>query len=55
VLITVLGDLTKTVDAQHLHAAAQAATWFTDQTIDNSVVIASGLDGERTYTGRPTV
>jgi len=49
VLITVLGDLTKTVDAQHLHAAAQAATWFTDQTIDNSVVIASGLDGERTY------
>lgn len=49
VLITALGDLSKTVDAQHLHAAAQAATWFTDQTIDNSVVISSGLDGERTY------
>ena len=49
VLITALGDLSKTVDAQHLHAAAQAATWFTDQTIDNSVVISSGLSGERTY------
>lgn len=49
VMITALGDLVQTPDAQQLHAAAQVATWFADQTINNAAVISSGLDGERTY------
>lgn len=49
VMITALGDLVQNPDAQQLHAAAQVAAWFADQTINNAAVIASGLEGERTY------
>lgn len=49
VMLTALGDLVQTQDAQHLHAAAQVAAWFTDQTMNNAAVITPGLDGERTY------
>lgn len=49
VALTAIGDLAATPDAVHLHAAAQVASWFSDQTINNAAVVTSGLDGEQTF------
>ena len=49
VAITAISDLLSSPDARKANAASQVAAWFTDQTINNAVVIDSGLDGNRTY------
>jgi YD repeat-containing protein len=49
VSLQAIGDLTRTQDAQHLYAALQVAGWMGDQTINNSVVISRGFDGEETF------
>ena len=49
VAITAISDLLSSPDARKANAASQVAAWFTDQTINNAVVIDNGLDGNRTY------
>lgn len=49
VAIQAMGDLVTTQDAQHLYAALQTASWLTDQTINNSVVVSRGLDPDHGF------
>ena len=49
VAIQAIGDLVTTQDAQHLYAALQTASWLTDQTINNSVVISRGLEPDYAF------
>ena len=49
VAIQAIGDLVTTQDAQHLYAALQTASWLTDQTINNSVVVNRGLDPDQIF------
>ncbi|CCW17470.1 hypothetical protein EBBID32_18100 [Sphingobium indicum BiD32] len=49
VAIQAMGDLTTTQDAQHLYAALQTASWLTDQTINNSIVVSRGLDPDHAF------
>lgn len=49
VAIQAIGDLTTTQDAQHLYAALQTASWLTDQTINNSIVVSRGLDPDHAF------
>ncbi|NWK94677.1 hypothetical protein DM806_03145 [Sphingobium lactosutens] len=49
VAIQAMGDLTTTQDAQHLYAALQTASWLTDQTINNSIVVSRGLDSDHAF------
>lgn len=49
VAIQAMGDLTTTQDAQHLYAALQTASWLTDQTINNSIVVSRGLDTDHAF------
>lgn len=49
VMLQAVGDLVTTQDARHLYAALQTAAWFTDQTINNTVVVNRGLDSPETF------
>lgn len=49
VAIRAMTDLFKPQDAQNLYAALQVASWMTDQSINNSVMITKGLDGEQGF------
>jgi YD repeat-containing protein len=49
VAIQAMGDLTTIQDAQHLYAALQTASWLTDQTINNSIVVSRGLDPDHAF------
>jgi YD repeat-containing protein len=49
VAIQAMGDLTTAQDAQHLYAALQTASWLTDQTINNSIVVSRGLDPDHAF------
>ena len=49
VALQALGDLVTTQDARHLYAAAHVASWLTDQTINNTVSVARGLDSDQSF------
>lgn len=49
VAIQAMGDLVTTQDAQHLYAALQTASWLTDQTINNTIVVSRGLDPDHAF------
>lgn len=49
VMLQAMGDLVTTQNAKELYGALQVASWFTDQTINNTVVLQRGLDAPETF------
>jgi YD repeat-containing protein len=49
VTLQAMGDLVTTQDAKNLYAALQVAAWYTDQTINNTILVSRGLDSPETF------